>query len=325
MKEGAGGTTSWLQPLLIAVERRVECAGTGGGRRSEKKICNVNLLWVFSLFAAGIAFLSLCLGERAWAEGMGKSVGLEDYLLQAGPITIGHAVKNVSGLTYSLQTETLFLICNRPTQIIELDLQGQQQRVIDLQGFDDTEGIAHIRGNLFAVLEEQRRTICIIEIFPAATTIQRSDIDDITVVDSIPAGNKGLEGISYDPGGERFYVVKEKSPRKLYQVPWPATAQGSPNISEPWDIQADSLSLTDLSGVYYHPHTGNLLILSDDSAAVAEVTLTGKEISRLSLQKGGPGGLPKDVPQAEGITMHPNGMLFICSEPDLFYRFDRLR
>ncbi len=291
---------------------------------------NIDGFRVVSLLV-GIIFLALPFSASIMAESVQSSqepvrcsVELERYELQTGPIKIGKAVKNLSGMTYNLLTDSLFLVSNRPTKIIELDQHGVKKRTIDLQGFQDTEGITHIRENLFAVLEEKRRTICIFEIDQQTTTINRAQTE-IILIDPTPAGNKGPEGISYDPEGGHFYVTKEKNPRMLYRLPWPTSAQNSAEVSHPWDIQKDALSLTDLSGIYYHQGTGNLLMLSDESASVVETTINGKEISRLLLKKDGKSGLQKDVPQAEGITMDSKGILYICSEPDLLYVFNRTR
>lgn len=281
------------------------------------------LVWIMFL-ALPLSALVMADSVQSIQEPFRHSIELERYVLQTGPIKIETAVKNLSGLTYNLLTDSLFLVSNRPTTIIEIDQHGGEKRTIDLQGFQDTEGITHIRENLFAVLEEKRRSICIFEIDQQTTTINRAQTE-IILIDPRPAGNKGPEGISYDPDGGRFYVTKEKNPRMLYRFPWPTSSQNSAEVSHPWDIQKNALSLTDLSGIFYHQGTGNLLMLSDESASVVETTITGKEISRLSLKKDGKSGLQKDVPQAEGITMDNKGRLYICSEPDLFYVFSRTK
>ena len=273
----------------------------------------------------GIAFFILC-GNGMAEDGPSPSqadpltVSLDHYVLHDGPYRIGEQLANASGLTWNPQSRGLFLINNRPPKIVELALDGSQKRVISLSGFHDTEGITHIRNSLFAVVEEKRRTICIFEIHREATSINRDDAE-IIVVDPEPAGNKGLEGISYDPENKCFYVVKEKGPRKIHRVPW-AKETGSPgSMSQPFNIQKNSLSLKDLSGIYYHPGSNNLLLLSDKSASLVESTVDGKELSRISLKKSQKTGLQSSIRQAEGITMDSRGILYISSEPDLLYIF----
>ncbi len=157
---------------------------------------------------------------------------------------------------------------------------------------------------------------------PGTTAIDRSNAEIITV-DHTPDGNKGLEGISYDGDGHHFYVVKEKNPRRIYQLAWPTAANNGAAPRQPWNIQEESLSLKDLSDIYHHPATGNLLMLSDESATVVETTRDGKERGRLFLKKSRSTGLIRDVRHAEGITMDGRGVLFICSEPNLLYLFTK--
>ncbi len=285
---------------------------------------------VISVVLAATIFLTIpfrVLGEVDSVDSRKRSalpsLELGSYTLQSGPIKIGTDLRNISGLTYNPLSKTLFLVNNRPAKIIEVDFVGTVKREIDLLGFKDTEGIAHVRENIFAVLEEKRCTICIIDITPDTTEIDRADSRVIILVDSVSAANKGPEGLSYDQKGGNFYVVKEKSPRRLYQLPWPITPEKALQVSYPRNIQKNSLSLKDFSGIHYSSENKKLLILSDDSAAVVETTMEGKELSRLSLQKGAASGLQKDIPQAEGITMDGDGTLFICSEPNLLYEFSK--
>jgi uncharacterized protein YjiK len=280
----------------------------------ESKDFAVNTLIQYGIFkgvAALIAFLILW-GNSMAVESPSRpktdplTISLERYVLRAGPYRISEHLANASGLTYNPQTRSLFLINNRPPEIVELDLDGSQKRVISLSGFHDTEGITHIRNSTFAVVEEKRRTICIFEIHRKTTGIDRNEAK-IIMVDPVPDGNKGLEGISYDPENGCFYVVKEKGPRKIYRIPWPKEV-GSPDIiSQPFDIQKNSLSLKDLSGIYYHSATNNILVLSDESASVVESTVDGKELSRLSLEKSQETGLQSPSDRQRGLPWIPGG------------------
>lgn len=101
----------------------------------------------------GIIFLSVTFGDFARADtdesgqdGTLKSVELEHYTLQAGPIKIVSTLKNSSGLTYNPLTKSLFLVSNRPTKIVETDLHGAEKRIIDLYEFHDTAGINPHKG-----------------------------------------------------------------------------------------------------------------------------------------------------------------------------------
>src|SRR5690606_4665526 len=63
-------------------------------------------------------------------------------------------MKNLSGITWSGSSHTLFAISNRPTAVAEFDREGRLLRSIALQGFEDTEDIAWLGDDRFAVIEE---------------------------------------------------------------------------------------------------------------------------------------------------------------------------
>lgn len=80
--------------------------------------------------------------------------------------------------------------------------------------------------------------------------------------------------------------------------------------------------MSDFSGLHFDKNSRHLLFLSDQSKTIAEVSLDGVQVSFADLESGFL-GLKKDIPQAEGITMDDEGNLFIVSEPNLFYRFNK--
>lgn len=93
-------------------------------------------------------------------------------------------------------------------------------------------------------------------------------------------------------------------------------------ISEWKSPGASTLFMTDLSSLTVHEPTGNILLLSDESALIVEYTVEGKPVSVLPIWRGRY-GLSRRVPQAEGLAVGPNGDIFVLSEPNLFYRFER--
>ena len=68
------------------------------------------------------------------------------------------------------------------------------------------------------------------------------------------------------------------------------------------------------------PASSHLFLLSRQSRAVVEFTQDGKEIGRFSL-KAVSAGLRHQFGSPEGITITPDGRLFICSEPNSLYEF----
>lgn len=80
--------------------------------------------------------------------------------------------------------------------------------------------------------------------------------------------------------------------------------------------------MRDLSSLTYHESTGNLLLLSDESALVAEYAPNREPVSVMPMWKGWH-GLKATVPQAEGLAVGDDGTIYVLSEPNLFYRFER--
>ena len=85
----------------------------------------------------------------------------------------------------------------------------------------------------------------------------------------------------------------------------------------------DSVFATDLSAAHFDEQTGHLVLLSDESKRVMELDgNSGKLIGYRTLDSDF-AGLGKAVPHGEGMTFDDRGNLYIVSEPNLFYRFNR--
>ncbi len=85
-------------------------------------------------------------------------------------------------------------------------------------------------------------------------------------------------------------------------------------------INVDELFVDDLSGLHFDQGSGHLLVLSQQSMLLAEVSHEGERISYLDLERGFNQQV-EDIPQAEGVTVDAQGDLYIVSEPNLIYRF----
>lgn len=249
-----------------------------------------------------------------------EPLGLSTYVCITGPHKISSITNDASGLAFSPHTRTLFMVINGTCEIIELDTQGNVRRIIETSGFSDLEGIAHADKELFYVAEEGRGTVCSIRIENDTESVSRGN-SDLFTVDPASMGNSGIEGLTYDPGRNCLFAVKEKTPRKIYQIRLPhEQADGHTSVTLPWNIEKTHYGLTDLSGICCDPDSGNLLILSHESAALVEATVRGTEVSRLRLSAGS-SGLDRAVPQAEGIAVDTEGTIYMCSEPNVFYVF----
>ncbi len=251
-----------------------------------------------------------------------RIIWLQHYALQGSPRTLPCVRGNLSGITFNADTGTLFVITNSPTAIHEINRNGECLRKIALCGFTDTEGIVYLYGNLFGVLEERNGMVSIVRIARETSRITKNAVVRSIRFNHNYNGNKGFEGIAYDPQDQVFYIVKEKRPMKVYKLErlfneYPA------NISEPYRMAFfEMFCMDDFSGLHFDHKTRHLLFLSDESRLAAEVTISGEKVSFLDLERGF-SGLTADIPQAEGITMDADRNIYIVSEPDLLYCFEK--
>jgi uncharacterized protein YjiK len=248
------------------------------------------------------------------------SLHLEDYQLVSGPTVIEGVAGNASGVIVDKERDALWVVMNDPTKLIELDRSTLAlRRTVVLAGFDDTEDIAQLTSTKFAVTEERKQNIVIFSLTNNATVVKRVK-SKVYSIDKVNSPNLGLEGLAFDAAERRFFAVKEKTPEVIYQMN--LVKDQDPVISQPWDLETRNFGCTDFSAVYYHPKTKHLILLSDESKALVEVTTNGEEISRLSLKEG-KAGIVERPPQPEGVTMDENDRLYVCSEPNLLYIFER--
>ena len=112
------------------------------------------------IFMVTLLMLSQALGL---AE---ESLHLEQYTLAQGPVVIEGVSQNASGLTYHAGRDSLFVVLDSPQRVVELNLDGSLKSKINLNKFDDTEGIVWLGENRFAVAEEARGNIVLVEFEP---------------------------------------------------------------------------------------------------------------------------------------------------------------
>jgi uncharacterized protein YjiK len=296
---------------------------------------------VFKTLSAGLIGLILLLAvaagvryqtfERAWfslshwqrADGhQTASLRLPDYLavIQAKPVA--GIDDDLSALTYDPDRKSLVGVTNGKPQLIELSLGGELLRSIPLIGFGDPEAIEYVSPGVYVISDERLQRLLRIELDERTRAIDAADLQQLSLGIG-QSGNKGFEGLAYDVAGKRLFVAKERDPVRIYEIEgFPYAGDGQPlaiHVSENRERDAD-LFVRDLSSLQFHAPSGHLLALSDESRLVVELDVQGKPLSSLSLSAGDH-GLAKDVPQAEGIAMGPDGTLYVVSEPNLFYVF----
>lgn len=271
--------------------------------------------------------------ERGWfvvqewrhaAEWRDKSIWLPDYraTLQGRPIEGLSA--DVSALTYDPDRRTLFTVTNKNPEIIELSLDGKILRRVPLVGFGDPEAIEYISPGLYVITDERQQRLFRVHLGDETQFVDAAESEQLSLGIGLN-GNKGFEGLAYDASNHRLFAAKERDPVSIYEIHgFPHTNPDKPfavHVVE--DPKRDArLFVRDLSSLQYDESSGHLLALSDESRLVIELNSDGRPISTLSLLRG-QHGLEKSVPQAEGVAMDNQGRLYLVSEPNLFYVFEK--
>lgn len=284
----------------------------------------------FLLLAVGVIAQQYRLFERAWfvveewqhgEQWRERSLWLGDYraVIEAKPIG---EISDVSALTFDPDRNSLFSVTNKPAKVIEMSLQGDLLRTIDLQGFGDPEAIEYVAPGTYVIADEREQRLVKVRIGDATRVLDSADFQQLSLGIG-RNGNKGFEGLAYDAANQRLLVAKERDPVRIFEV------LGFPHVddSKPLALQVNTdpkrdarLFVRDLSSLDFDAATGHMLALSDESRLVIELNAEGKPISTLSLLRG-QHGLERSVPQAEGVATDDAGNLYLISEPNLFYVF----
>ncbi|ECL5043713.1 hypothetical protein FTQ24_09360, partial [Salmonella enterica] len=241
-----------------------------------------------------------------------SALALSSYKAVIQQKPVAGVESNLSGLTYSAEDRMLFAVINNPPELVWLTTEGQLVGRMPLQGIHDPESIAWSGGNQFQIGSEKDGAV-----YKTQVDIQRGTMQIISMVKLEgydKAKNKGLEGTAWDAKNERLYAAKERKPIMIKEV---EMSKNGITRALPSAITA---SVSDVSGLEYHAPTDSLLVLSDESKMILEVSSEWRVRDRLFLTAEW-SGLRDDIPQPEGIAMDNENNLYIVSEPNLFYKF----
>lgn len=252
------------------------------------------------------------------------SLELGQYTVSIDAWPISGVDSDLSGLTYNHETGTLFSVINGQSSIVELSTSGELLRKIALQGVKDVEGITHINGHQYAIVDEAEHRLMLIEILPETLTVDITDVPQLRLDLNIRR-NKSFEGVSWDEHHQRLLVVTERNPLRVLQITgFVEQSNGNDQLSvtEVTPGRFNRLALRDLSSVTHGPHADTVLLLSHESRLLAEYDADGKLLGSLNLWRGFH-GLRANIPQAEGVAIGPDGSIYITSEPNLLYVFEK--
>lgn len=249
-----------------------------------------------------------------------ESIWLPDYraVIDAKPLP-GMEKDEASDVTYNPQTKTLFAVMGRKPFLVELTLQGDVLRKIPLVGWSNPEGVTFMENGLLAITDERSHSLSIVHVDANTRELNNSAFPHYDLGPS-KNQNKGFEAIAWDPRNQQL-VLGEERPPALFT--W--KSDGSQLLKGDKQIHASNgLDLRNLSALAIDPRTGHMLVLSADSHLLLELDENGEQVSFMTLL-GGFNGLKDTIPRAEGVTVDEAGNLYVVSEPNLFYRFEKQR
>ncbi len=232
---------------------------------------------------------------------------------------------DLSGITYDFDHDRLLAITNGGSQqILAIDRQGTVQARYQLDGFVDTEDLAYMGNGRVVLVEEIAQRLTFIQLPEIPQTIRHHETDQtISLGINLSTTNKGFEGVTYDRAGDRLFVIKERDPRQLFEIGGVSKSlngQLSVAVTDRTGWINDGVFTRDLAGGFYHPQSGHLLLLSDQSKSLTELDQDGQFVSYLNLGEGLK-NLFTAKRQPQGVTMDNRGNLYIVAEPNLLYSF----
>lgn len=244
--------------------------------------------------------------------------------LQLAEYQVTHHIKvnginnNLSALTWNPDTQTLFGTLNKPPTIVELSTEGTLLRKITTRGIRDPEAIEYIGNNQFIIADERHQKLLKATINKQTTFLNGHLLPQIKL-GNVNKFNSGLEGLAYDSQTKIIYTANEAVPIAIYQITGFAEGQNitTSELNKNW-----SLFIEDISGLHFYQPDQHLLILSDESKLILEINTHHQIVGCMPLIIGQQ-GLWKSIRQPEGITMDDKNNLYIVSEPNLFYKFQK--
>lgn len=243
------------------------------------------------------------------APGLASALSLSDYsvtgtfALPAGPAA------EASAVTYNWDTGTLFVLGDEGDALVEVLPDGTQVSSMTLTNFADTEGVTYVGGGQFVITEERLRDAYLLT-YSAGGTASSATLPTADLGTTV--GNIGIEGISFDRRDGSYVFVKETAPQEVNHASITFGAPGSATITS---LFPPSLGVLDLSDVQVlssvtslvgTPGADDLLIYSQESARLLQVTRAGATLSSFDFSA--------FAGDAEGVTIDPNGTIYIVSE-----------
>jgi uncharacterized protein YjiK len=195
-------------------------------------------------------------------------------------------VTEPSGLDLTFDEKKFWVVSDQNSKVYLIDSWGRVVKSFKVDG-EGLEGITVIDDSTLAVVLERTREVVILD--TSGLELKRRKLNLKGEL------NSGLEGITFDPKGKKFYVLNEKQPRLLLTLD-----------EELNELRRDTLNFSkDVSGIYFDNADNTLWILSDESQRIFKADLSGNPIDEFKI----------NVTQPEGITFNKDHTkLYIVSD-----------
>jgi len=245
------------------------------------------------------------------------SIWLPDYhAVIDAKLLPGMEKDEASDVAYDPRTKTLFSVMGKNPFLVELSLQGDVLRKMPLVGWSNPEGVTVVGNGLLAIVDERDHLVSIVKV---DADTRELNIANFPKYDLGPSKdqNKAFEAVTWDARKQQLLLGEERPPALFT---W--KGDGQKLIGDKQKLASGALDMRNLSALAIDPRTGHTLALSADSHLLLELDEKGEQVSFMTLL-GGFNGLKNTIPRAEGVTMDEAGTVYMVSEPNLFYRFEK--
>ena len=277
-------------------------------------------------FSPSVCFLwdRITLSRRRYQEesvSTGGSTGWEltDFLPSGSAFSIPEIPNNLSGITFIPHLDRYLAVRNSDGLLHVLDGGYNNINTIDINGpvssfdLEDVVFVGQVGPAEEFALVNENGEVFVGEIDLSGSSIDLNEFQRLTYAGPPTVGNNGGEGLAYDPSLDRFWACTEKNPMIIYQFDRLENGVDGHHksnlvVTEPFDAQLElGGSITDMSSCLYNQEVGRLLILSNESSKLLDVSLTGDILAELPVQ---------GAPQWEGVTLFSVTEILVSSEPN---------
>jgi len=248
--------------------------------------------------------------------------------------------KELSGIAYNPTTDLYYSVGDEGT-LVEFGEDGVARTILipknefgnnpcpyEDEVFNDTEGITHISGDQFAIIEEREGRVAFVTIDSTTTSISfPNEFIQLQIEDELPPciNDVGLEAIAYNFQNTEMYTVRQSSPPLVYKFPIPPGNAGEVNLTEIANLEdiITGITIKSVHGIHYNSAYGHLIAVAtiedgdpdtdgDNKRILIELTSCGDYVSHLDLEA--QNYFAEDDPNnVEGITMK-NGNIVLIGE-----------